>query len=192
MIVVKVGGSLFDWPALGPALRACVDSLRTRRVVLVPGGGALADAIRNLDRVHRLGEEDSHWLAMQALGVNAGFLKLLLPKARIVWAGDELSGRSVGKVQILDPDRYFMTDEIGPAPLPHSWKVTSDSLSARVALNCGAEELILLKSVRWDRAGDWDGASAAGVVDPYFPRVFGTMLSKNLRVRVINLREWTP
>ncbi|VTR91824.1 Aspartate/glutamate/uridylate kinase OS=Pirellula staleyi (strain ATCC 27377 / DSM 6068 / ICPB 4128) GN=Psta_3593 PE=4 SV=1 [Gemmata massiliana] len=75
MIVVKVGGSLFDSPALGPALRTFIESLKPADVLLVPGGGPVADAVRELDRTHGLGEEASHWLALQALSVTKAFLE---------------------------------------------------------------------------------------------------------------------
>ena len=41
MIVVKVGGSLFDLPDLGPRLRAFLASLADEDRLLVPGGGSL-------------------------------------------------------------------------------------------------------------------------------------------------------
>ena len=69
MIVVKVGGSLFDHPRLGEGLRAYLNSLHPSEVLLVPGGGRLVDAVRELDRVHGLGEETSHWLAVRAMDV---------------------------------------------------------------------------------------------------------------------------
>ncbi|AMV29046.1 hypothetical protein VT84_31920 [Gemmata sp. SH-PL17] len=75
MIVVKVGGSLFDSPALGPALRTFIESLKPADVLLVPGGGPVADAVRELDRTHKLGEEAAHWLALQALSVTKAFLE---------------------------------------------------------------------------------------------------------------------
>src|SRR5439155_8942930 len=78
MIVVKVGGSLFDHPALGPGLREFVESLAPKEVLLVPGGGPVADAVRELDRVHGLGEEASHWLALRGLSVTAGMMESLL------------------------------------------------------------------------------------------------------------------
>ena len=77
MIVVKVGGSLFDAPALGPALRAYLDTLAPAEVLLVPGGGPVADAVRALDRTHALGEEAAHWLALRSLGVTAALLERL-------------------------------------------------------------------------------------------------------------------
>ena len=69
-IVVKVGGSLFDLPDLGTRLAAWLRQFEESNVLLVPGGGAAADAIRDFDRVHQLGEETSHWLAIQALSLN--------------------------------------------------------------------------------------------------------------------------
>src|SRR5439155_895308 len=78
MIVVKVGGSLFDHPNLGPALREFVESLAPAEVLLVPGGGPVADAVRELDRVHGLGEEAAHWLALRALGVTRELLRRLI------------------------------------------------------------------------------------------------------------------
>ncbi len=74
MIVVKVGGSLFDSPRLGPALRAYLDALAPADVLLVPGGGPVADAVRELDRTHGLGEEAAHWLALRSLGVTKELL----------------------------------------------------------------------------------------------------------------------
>src|SRR5689334_11330827 len=77
MIVVKVGGSLFDHPALGPGLRDFLQTLAPREVLLVPGGGPVADAVRKLDRTHELGEEAAHWLALRSLGVTAELLRSL-------------------------------------------------------------------------------------------------------------------
>ncbi|AWM35834.1 hypothetical protein [Gemmata obscuriglobus] len=78
MIVVKVGGSLYDHPALGPALCAFVESLQPAEVLFVPGGGEVADAVRALDRTHALGEEAAHWVALRALSVTAAFLERIV------------------------------------------------------------------------------------------------------------------
>ena len=78
MIVVKVGGSVFNHPRLGPGLRAYLDSLAPSKVLLVPGGGPVVDAVRELDRLHGLGEETSHWLAVRAMDVMGGVLERAL------------------------------------------------------------------------------------------------------------------
>ena len=80
-MVVKVGGSLFDWPDLGPRLRQWLAANAPREVILVPGGGPTADVIRTLDRTHGLGDEAAHWLALRAMAVNAELLAALLPGA---------------------------------------------------------------------------------------------------------------
>jgi 5-(aminomethyl)-3-furanmethanol phosphate kinase len=182
MTVVKVSGSLYDWPKLGAKLRAFLASLDLQNVLVLPGGGATADAIRALDHTHQLGEEASHWLALEALSVNARFLQRLLPDARIVADVTEPG------VAILDPAPFFRADERRPDHLPHSWQVTSDSLAVRVAVVAQAKELILLKSIAWI-GDDWDAARRAGFVDGYFSQAIQQARTK-MRIRVINLREW--
>src|SRR5262249_28790698 len=120
-IVVKVGGSLFDLPDLCPRLSRWLATLSARRVLLVPGGGPTADVLRLLDRVHRLGEEASHWLALQALALNAHFLARLLPG--VVTAGWEECPPlwQAGQVPILDAHRFVLSDEGSAGALPHLW-----------------------------------------------------------------------
>src|SRR5206468_452484 len=77
-VVVKVGGSLFDWPALGLQLENWLKTVASNKVLLVPGGGPTVGGIRNFDRQHGLGEESAHWLALRALSVSAHFLAAVL------------------------------------------------------------------------------------------------------------------
>ena len=136
MIVVKVGGSLFDMPDLQARLCRWLTQLGDANVLIVPGGGAAADVIRDLDRVHQLGEEASHWLAIRAMSLNAHFLQALLPTARIVAEIPPLDAGS--SWSILDAYPFFQADEVRPDHLPHCWEVTSDSLAVRVAILANA------------------------------------------------------
>lgn len=153
MIVVKVGGSLYDSPQLGPALRAFVASLGPSEVLLVPGGGDVADAVRALDRTHALGEEAAHWVALRSLGVTAAFLTSLIG------------------LRVLDPFAFALEDEARPGALPHTWAVTTDSIAARAALVFGAERLVLLKSVDVPPGTPWHEAAERGWVDAHFPEI---------------------
>jgi 5-(aminomethyl)-3-furanmethanol phosphate kinase len=181
MIVVKVGGSLYDWPGLGPALRAFVAALAPSRVLLVPGGGDFADAVRKLHAVHGLTEEQSHRLALESLWAAMSFLRTLVPGAEYAAHPAE---PLPWPVTILDSHVYC---QIAAGHLPHTWEVTSDSIAARAAVDCGAERLMLLKSIDVPPGTPWDEAAGHGWVDPYFTRAlagFGGV------VEAVNLRTW--
>lgn len=180
MIVVKVGGSLYDLPDLANRLRNILASLEEDNLLLVPGGGEPANAVRAFDRLHGLGPGPSHWLALRACSLNGHFLRELLPEFAMV--ADPRNHQGTG---ILDPFAFVKDDEGRPGCLPHLWDATSDSVAARVAIVCGAR-LILLKSVSWPASDDWNGAARAGVVDPMLP---GLIRNGSLRAEVINARE---
>jgi aspartokinase-like uncharacterized kinase len=177
--VVKVGGSLYDWPELGPRLRAWLTQLDAPRVLIVPGGGATADAIRAFDRVHQIGEKAAHWLAIETLSVNARFLHALMPEAAVSATPEECEARWC----ILDALPFFRADEASPDHLPHCWDVTSDSLAVRAAALLGARELVLLKSVD-SEGGNW----CEGVVDAYFAKAL-ERANCPLQMSLVNLRQ---
>jgi 5-(aminomethyl)-3-furanmethanol phosphate kinase len=189
--VVKVGGSLYELPDLGPRLRRWLaEQCSTDRVVVVPGGGGTSDAIRHLDRRHGLGEETSHWLALRALSLNAHFLAALLPSACVVGNIEALPAVWKKKqLTVLDVHEFARDDEERPNRLPHSWAVTSDALAARVAVVLRARQLVLLKSTTIPPEMDWTTAGRMGLVDEHFAEVLHEAPAE-LRVRAVNLRTW--
>ena len=78
MIVVKVGGSLYEHPLLGPGIREYLQSL-PEPILLVPGGGDFANLVRQLDALHELGDETSHWLALHSMNLAGEFLNDVIP-----------------------------------------------------------------------------------------------------------------
>ena len=198
IIVVKVGGSLFDWPELGPRLQEWLTTLCPAQILLVPGGGASVDSVRDLDRCHRLGEEAAHWLALRALTLNAHFLATVLaslratvvagfPQCQRAWAGEELP--------IVDALEFARMDESHPDHLPHLWSASSDSVAARVAVLLNAQRLILLKSKAVPNGDDWMNP-AAGLVDQIFASVVRQAKPGGLALEIsalnfrISLAEW--
>jgi 5-(aminomethyl)-3-furanmethanol phosphate kinase len=171
MIVVKVGGSLFDHPKLGSGLRAFLKSLTPSRVLLVPGGGSVAEAVRDLDRIYALGEYASHWLALRAMDVMGGVLHALVNDPSIT---------------VLDSFAFARDDGLRPGSLPHSWDVTSDSIAARAAMVFGAARLLLLKSVDVPKGTTWEEAAQRGWVDAHFPCV---MEGVTFVVEIVNFRQ---
>ena len=81
--VVKVGGSLLDWPLLPRALQQWLSQQPPAFNVLVAGGGELTDLIRQADRSFRLGDERSHWLCIDAMSISAQILAAVVPLYRI-------------------------------------------------------------------------------------------------------------
>jgi aspartokinase-like uncharacterized kinase len=183
---------LFDLPNLSAGLRRFLAGIGTPEIMIVPGGGAAADAIRALDRVHQLGEEASHWLALRAVSLNAWFLHDLLGEPAEV-ASELAAVRACwrrGVRPILDGLEFARTCDCEQRLLPHSWDATSDSLAAVAARLLGAKELVLLKS----RAapGSLEEASRAGLVDRHFLSAVGPMNQGEpaLRVSIIDFRDW--
>jgi aspartokinase-like uncharacterized kinase len=156
VIVVKVGGSLFDHAGFGPAIRHWLGQFR-EPVMLVAGGGLCADAVRTYDRIHGLGEERSHWLALRAMAVMSEILGSLIGE--------------MPNVTLFDACAFCKTDPL----LPHAWSVTSDSIAARIAEHFAATRLILLKSVDRPTGMTWPEASKAGLVDEYFPNAVANL-----------------
>ncbi|HXG11427.1 MAG TPA: hypothetical protein VNK04_16855 [Gemmataceae bacterium] len=182
-MVVKVGGSLFDLPDLGPRLRRWLDTRPTADVLLVPGGGRTADVVRYLDQCHRLGEETAHWLALRAVSLNAHFLAALLPGCRVI--GDVPGGDGL---RVLDAYDFVRADEGRSGSLPHTWHVTSDSVAARAAVAARVPRLILLKSINIPKGISWAEAARRGLVDPFF----ADAVSSTLSVEAVNFRDWQP
>jgi len=175
--LIKVGGSLYDLPDLGGRLRILLTSLVSECVILFPGGGAVVDVVRELDRVHGLGQKSSHWLALRALTLNAYFLQTLLPEYAVT------CGPDVPNKAIIEPYAFALADD----KMPHTWDVTSDSLAARAACILGAQELILLKSTDVTAEWTWQEAAQKGIVDPFFSKVLPQ--SPGLKASVVNLRS---
>jgi aspartokinase-like uncharacterized kinase len=181
-VVVKVGGSLLDWPELPDRLGKFLASRAPDRLVLIVGGGAVADVIRAWDRTHGLGEERSHHLALRALDLTAHVLADLVPGLDVVETLDQCGPIwARGRLPVLAPRRLLDNDH----DLPHHWDVTTDTIAALLAARLGAAELVLLKSALLPPGTDLAGAARLGLVDPEFPR-FAAGLE---RVTFINLRD---
>ena len=121
--------------------RGCAEAvaLAVRRPVLVvPGGGPFADAVRVVDAQVGLADDVAHALALRAMDQLGVLLAPLLPGARLLTS--------------LVPPRSLALLLAAPAfagrpEVPESWAVTSDSLAVLAAGAIGAEEVVLLKPV---------------------------------------------
>ncbi|HEU4955000.1 MAG TPA: hypothetical protein VFT28_10520, partial [Gemmatimonadales bacterium] len=124
--VVKLGGGLLGAPgALGRVCAAVAAIGRREPLVVVPGGGPLADAVRALDRAVGLSPDAAHWMAILAMDQYAHLLAERIPGGRVVEeAGAIAAVLSAGEIAVLAPSRWLRAADT----LPHSWDATSDSV----------------------------------------------------------------
>ena len=104
-IVVKVGGSLVAHPDALRAILSVVESAsRTRRLVVVPGGGPMADAVRAVDRAVGLPDAAAHWMAVMAMDQYGEALASHMARSRVVHDRDGI-GQAIdaGDVPVLAP-----------------------------------------------------------------------------------------
>lgn len=172
--VLKIGGSLLDLPDVGQRVQRILASSRSagRQPLLIVGGGAAADVVRNWDAVHGLSDTGGHWIAVDSLRVTAGLLSELLGDTAHISQRSELADRiKPSQTPILDCPAFLRSPEgrrYGDWELPSSWRVTSDSIAAWVSLVWQAEHLTLVKSADLPESCDARAAATAGLIDEHF------------------------
>jgi aspartokinase-like uncharacterized kinase len=151
LTVVKIGGGLTRIPgALDRVCRQIAQIGKTHRLVVVPGGGPFADAVRVFDAQGGLSSDAAHWMAILAMDQYAHVLVDRIPSAELVDEPGCVSAVGTGKVAVLAPFRWMRAADV----LPHTWGVTSDSIAAFVAGALGATRLVLIKPTAQDPAPD--------------------------------------
>ncbi len=181
--VVKLGGSLLDLPDLVSRLEHW-RPLWGARPLLVVGGGAAANLVREWDQQSQLGEQRAHWLALDSLELTARFLAALWPVARVVSRSEIESSWGQGVLPVIRPREWFeAAGRASERTPPHTWETTTDTIAAWVASVSQAESLWLLKSVECaDSLGE---AARLELVDPQFVHWVPT----GLPVQWVNFRE---
>jgi 5-(aminomethyl)-3-furanmethanol phosphate kinase len=138
---VKIGGGLLRADGLDGLQRACAEAtaMAARRpVLIVPGGGPFADAVRAVDAQVGLADDVAHALALRAMDQLGVLLRALLPSA------EPLTALVAPRVLAI----VVAAQAFGDRPeVPKSWAVTSDSLAVLAAAAIGSDEAVLLKPV---------------------------------------------
>ena len=158
MSVIKIGGALSGVPgALSSVCSAVSAAASNHRILVVPGGGPFADAVRQYDRSAGLSPDAAHWMAILAMDQYAHVLAQEMPGALLLdEPGAVFQVLKPGRVAVLMPSRWMRSADV----LPHSWDVSSDSIAAFIAGALDAARLILIKPA----------SDALDPVDPYFSR----------------------
>ncbi len=139
--VVKVGGSLSRGECLREVCQRLAEAGRGRRLLVVPGGGASADVVREQHERFGLRPSTAHWMAILAMDQYGLLLADLTPGAVAARTLDEAHARLDEGVVVFLPSELLRRAD----PLPHSWSVTSDSIAAWLTGRVGGRLLVLLK-----------------------------------------------
>jgi 5-(aminomethyl)-3-furanmethanol phosphate kinase len=165
LAIVKLGGSHASGPHLKDWLAAI--AAEAGAVVIVPGGGPFADAVRSAQASMGYDDSAAHAMALMAMAQFGRALESLNPALQLTASRSAISrALKDGKVPVWSPEPMARA-----AALPETWALTSDSLAAWLAGALGAHRLVLVKHGRFDAAAvDIHDLVARGVVDPLFPR----------------------
>ncbi len=116
--------------------------------LVVPGGGPMADLVRNLFSRQALSQEAAHWMAILAMEQYA----YLLADGTGARLTSEIQRPQGQGVEVLLPYRALREDDSG---IEHNWDYTSDSVAVFVALRLDAPLI---------KATDVDGVILGGRV----------------------------
>ena len=183
--VYKFGGSLLSLPDLEHRVRTLIAECPGCRPLPIVGGGDMVDVVREWDRLHALGDEGAHRLALAAMTVTAQLLRRLLGIAVVV---DDLDGAAAAWkrewIPIANAETWLAGLERSEMRrVPYSWSVTSDSIAALIAGEIGARRLVLAKSTA--KPQSVADAAREGQVDA----AFADFAARLPRIDWVNLRE---
>ena len=165
MWVIKLGGSLLG----SPELNGWLDVIARHgdgKIVIVPGGGILADAVYESQLLSGVDDLVAHKMAVMAMD-QYGVLLAGLNDDLVTAASDlEIAERGwQHRAIVWLPSSMVIADY----SIPTTWELTSDSLAAWLAHKLNADHLILVKSERPDMDQiSLERLTKEGFVDEHF------------------------
>ena len=174
LLVVKLGGS----HAASSLLRPWLDAIRRHagHVVLVPGGGPFAAAVRAMQEPMGFDDAAAHDMALMAMSQYARALAGL--GQGYVVAGD-VPALHIALANNLVPVWSPWPMLRGHPTIPRSWDVTSDSLAVWLAGELGGRRVLLIKHLDPGVDRSLRAMVRDGLLDPALPdfaaRLHGTI-----------------
>ncbi|MFX0036347.1 MAG: hypothetical protein ACFE9I_12005 [Candidatus Hermodarchaeota archaeon] len=145
--IFKIGGTILDNSknlinTIAQLTQLFEDEI-IKKIILVPGGGLLVDFIRHLYKKFHFNDDITHWMAIYAMDYNGKELKRKFPHLKI---NNDLKNleKENRLISIFLPYNYLKEKD----ELPHSWDVTSDSITFYLAKTLGMNECFLIKDIQ--------------------------------------------
>ena len=142
MVIVKLGGSLFN----SPLLPICLDKLATlsqcESIIIVPGGGPFADQITQAQQKYKFDDAHAHHMALLAMSQFGILLLSLCEQAIPLSYPTQKPFKPQEKMlSIWLPDNHLLEEK----QIKQNWETTSDSLALWLAQQLKPKKLTLLK-----------------------------------------------
>lgn len=140
-VIIKFGGSLIEKSRGIIRFLGDYAEEKSLTIILIPGGGPFAEAVKNISEDMSISENTAHWMAVLAMHQYGLFLASREIEIPSVESVDEIDG--AGSMCILLPYKILKADDW----LPHTWDVTSDTIAAFAANKLGEKSFIKLTDV---------------------------------------------
>ncbi|BDA86319.1 hypothetical protein Sa4125_38610 [Aureimonas sp. SA4125] len=163
ILVVKLGGSSAASPDFTRWIAAIEEA--TRPVIIVPGGGPFANAVRKYQTKMGYGDEAAHHMAILAM-VQFGLALVSLGSRMVEAHSDDemIAALDAGKIPVW----MAAQSAVESTEVARDWSVTSDSLSAWLAGRLPGARLLLVKQIDVPEDTHLDALAGASIVDESF------------------------
>jgi len=141
--VVKLGGSLIKDGVIDENMQTLADIKDEKNIVVVIGGGELADGVRSFSSEYEISASRAHWTAIKCMDLNTEMVNDLSGSTEIVNSADQVSKAFQDeKMPLMKTEKFMRSFDHD-----QSWELTSDSISGLLAEKLGAERLIIATDV---------------------------------------------
>ena len=143
--IFKIGGKLFEDEKslrnIMMQLRDLYNSKIFKKIVIIPGGGKLANFVRLVDQKLELGADLSHWMAILAMDINGKFIS---HSSKIKTTTDLKEIEETETIlTVFLPYSFLRENDV----LPHDWQITSDSISLYLSHVMKLNNCYLIKDI---------------------------------------------
>ena len=180
--VVKLGGSLCNDARLATWLDMLVDCGKGQ-VVIVPGGGPYADAVRIQQQRWQFSDEFAHRMALLAMDQFALQLNGMNPQLVLTPTHASIvSALANDRVALWIPSAMLLA----ASDIAATWDITSDSLAAWLARLLKAERLVLVKSCVIPPNATIDELAQSEIIDREFIHI---TRAAPFRIQVVSVSD---
>lgn len=141
--VIKLGGSLLHSAELPIWLETIHSLASTTNIVIVPGGGAFADKVREIQPLRNLSDKTAHQMALLGMCQFGYLLAGLSENIQLVEDIDSVAKNLNKNIPIIWLPTALINDD---SEVSASWDFTSDSIALWLAINLLADRLVLVKT----------------------------------------------